>query len=65
MLVVPLQGTRGDAGGDEASSAAAGRRIPPASSMSGVRNLRRFVGMGAGLGSEALMGQCLSPLFLP
>ncbi|KAM3407276.1 hypothetical protein ACQJBY_000995 [Aegilops geniculata] len=47
----------GDAG-DGASSAAtapAGRRIPPASSMPWVRNLRRFVGTGAGLGSEALM----------
>ncbi|KAM3400928.1 hypothetical protein ACQJBY_005630 [Aegilops geniculata] len=47
----------GDAG-DGASTAAtapAGRRIPPASSMPWVRNLRRFVGTGAGLGSEALM----------
>lgn len=31
------------------------RRIPPASSMPWVRNLRRFIGSGAGLGSEALM----------
>ncbi|OEL14051.1 putative serine/threonine-protein phosphatase 2A regulatory subunit B'' subunit TON2 [Dichanthelium oligosanthes] len=51
-------GDGADAGGDGASSAAAasaGRRIPPASSMPWVRNLRRFVGSGAGLGSEALM----------
>jgi hypothetical protein len=50
-----------DVGGDGAFSSAAapaGRRIPPASSMPWVRNLRRFVGSGAGLGSEALMGQC-------
>jgi len=32
------------------------RKIPPASSMLWVRNLRRFIGSGAGLGSEALMG---------
>ncbi|KMZ63103.1 hypothetical protein ZOSMA_427G00010 [Zostera marina] len=32
-----------------------GKKIPPASSMPWVRNLRRFVGSGAGLGSEALM----------
>ncbi|CAN6806217.1 unnamed protein product [Brassica oleracea var. botrytis] len=31
------------------------RRIPPASSMLWVRNLRRYIGSGAGLGSEALM----------
>ncbi|XP_025611511.1 probable serine/threonine-protein phosphatase 2A regulatory subunit B'' subunit TON2 isoform X2 [Arachis hypogaea] len=31
------------------------RKIPPASSMLWVRNLRRFIGSGAGLGSEALM----------
>lgn len=36
-----------------------GKKIPPASSMPWVRNLRRFVGSGAGLGSEALMGQFL------
>ncbi|CAJ1941062.1 unnamed protein product [Sphenostylis stenocarpa] len=36
---------------------AAHRKIPPASSMLWVRNLRRFIGSGAGLGSEALMGQ--------
>uniref|UniRef100_A0A0E0KYI7 EF-hand domain-containing protein n=1 Tax=Oryza punctata TaxID=4537 RepID=A0A0E0KYI7_ORYPU len=50
-------GDGGDGGGDGASSAAGGggRRIPPASSMPWVRNLRRFVGTGAGLGSEALM----------
>ena len=49
------------------------RKIPPAASMPWVRNLRRFVGNGAGLGSEALMGyfsyyhlsfQCSSPFFL-
>lgn len=32
------------------------RKIPPASSMLWVRNLRRYIGSGAGLGSEALMG---------
>ncbi|CAA7061891.1 unnamed protein product [Microthlaspi erraticum] len=31
------------------------RKIPPASSMLWVRNLRRYIGSGAGLGSEALM----------
>lgn len=41
-------------GGHEA--AAAPKKIPSASSMPWVRNLRRFVGSGAGLGSEALMG---------
>ncbi|KAH7513310.1 hypothetical protein FEM48_Zijuj12G0186500 [Ziziphus jujuba var. spinosa] len=34
---------------------AAQRKIPPASSMLWVRNLRRFIGPGTGLGSEALM----------
>lgn len=37
------------------------RKIPPASSMLWVRNLRRFIGTGTGLGSEALMGS-YSPL---
>ncbi|KAM0984976.1 hypothetical protein EV1_012374 [Malus domestica] len=40
-----------DGEGHEASQ----RKIPPASSMLWVRNLRRFIGSGAGLGSEALM----------
>ncbi|KAM1191839.1 hypothetical protein ACFX15_011935 [Malus domestica] len=40
-----------DGEGYEASQ----RKIPPASSMLWVRNLRRFIGSGAGLGSEALM----------
>ncbi|KAH8495091.1 hypothetical protein H0E87_018322 [Populus deltoides] len=40
---------------DGESHEAAQRRIPPASSMLWVRNLRRFIGSGAGLGSEALM----------
>ncbi|CAN1129694.1 Probable serine/threonine-protein phosphatase 2A regulatory subunit B'' subunit TON2 [Linum perenne] len=31
------------------------RKIPPPSSMLWVRNLRRYIGSGAGLGSEALM----------
>lgn len=35
------------------------RKIPPASSMLWVRNLRRYIGSGAGLGSEALMGKIL------
>lgn len=43
-----------DGGGYEA---AAPKKIPSASSMPWVRNLRRYVGSGAGLGSEALMGQ--------
>ena len=54
-------GDAGD-GASSAGAAPAGRRIPPASSMPWVRNLRRFVGTGAGLGSEALMGQCPLPL---
>ncbi|CAD6334631.1 unnamed protein product [Miscanthus lutarioriparius] len=64
-------GDGADAGGDGASSAAAaasapaGRRIPPASSMPWVRNLRRFVGTGAGLGSEALMGQSVPLASVP
>ncbi|KAJ6897948.1 serine/threonine-protein phosphatase 2A regulatory subunit B'' subunit TON2 [Populus alba x Populus x berolinensis] len=40
---------------DGESHEAAQRRIPPASSMLWVRNLRRFIGSGTGLGSEALM----------
>ncbi|KAL6513356.1 putative serine/threonine-protein phosphatase 2A regulatory subunit B'' subunit ton2 [Orobanche gracilis] len=35
--------------------ASAQRKIPAASSMLWVRNLRRYIGSGAGLGSEALM----------
>ncbi|KAG7028962.1 putative serine/threonine-protein phosphatase 2A regulatory subunit B'' subunit TON2 [Cucurbita argyrosperma subsp. argyrosperma] len=31
------------------------RKVPPASSMLWVRNLRRYIGTGTGLGSEALM----------
>lgn len=63
MSTASGDGGDGGGGGDGASSAAGGggRRIPPASSMPWVRNLRRFVGTGAGLGSEALMGQCRSP----
>ncbi|KAF8392558.1 hypothetical protein HHK36_022903 [Tetracentron sinense] len=41
---------------DGESHEAVSRKIPPASSMLWVRNLRRFIGSGAGLGSEALMG---------
>lgn len=33
-------------------------KFQPASAMPWVRNLRRFIGSGSGLGSEALMGQC-------
>ncbi|KAH9683306.1 putative serine/threonine-protein phosphatase 2A regulatory subunit B'' subunit TON2 [Citrus sinensis] len=40
---------------DGESHEAAQRKIPPASSMLWVRNLRRFIGSGTGLGSEALM----------
>lgn len=40
----------------EGHDAAATKKIPPASSMPWVRNLRRYIGSGAGLGSEALMG---------
>lgn len=36
--------------------ASASKKIPPATSMLWVRNLRRFIGFGTGLGSEALMG---------
>ncbi|PQQ06341.1 putative serine/threonine-protein phosphatase 2A regulatory subunit B subunit TON2 [Prunus yedoensis var. nudiflora] len=39
----------------EGGHEAAQRKIPPASSMLWVRNLRRFIGSGTGLGSEALM----------
>ncbi|GLT99173.1 hypothetical protein SLE2022_166310 [Rubroshorea leprosula] len=39
----------------ESHEAASQRKIPPASSMLWVRNLRRYIGSGAGLGSEALM----------
>ncbi|OAY76032.1 putative serine/threonine-protein phosphatase 2A regulatory subunit B subunit TON2, partial [Ananas comosus] len=45
--------SEGEGGHDAA--AAAPKKIPAASSMPWVRNLRRFVGSGAGLGSEALM----------
>ncbi|KAB1214036.1 putative serine/threonine-protein phosphatase 2A regulatory subunit B'' subunit TON2 [Morella rubra] len=40
---------------DGESHEAVQRKIPPASSMPWVRNLRRYIGSGAGLGSEALM----------
>ncbi|MBA0570882.1 hypothetical protein Golob_004485 [Gossypium lobatum] len=40
----------------ESHEAATQRKIPPVSSMLWVRNLRRYIGSGAGLGSEALMG---------
>lgn len=43
---------------DGESHEAVQRKIPPASSMPWVRNLRRYIGSGAGLGSEALMGPC-------
>ncbi|KAA3480956.1 putative serine/threonine-protein phosphatase 2A regulatory subunit B'' subunit TON2 [Gossypium australe] len=39
----------------ESHEAATQRKIPPVSSMLWVRNLRRYIGSGAGLGSEALM----------
>lgn len=39
------------------SSDGEGKMTPPPSSMPWVRNLRRFIGSGAGLGSEALMGK--------
>ncbi|KZV51221.1 tonneau [Dorcoceras hygrometricum] len=39
----------------EGHDASAPRKIPPASSMLWVRNIRRYIGSGAGLGSEALM----------
>ncbi|XVF38668.1 hypothetical protein REPUB_Repub20aG0122300 [Reevesia pubescens] len=39
----------------ESHEAVTQRKIPPASSMLWVRNLRRYIGSGAGLGSEALM----------
>ncbi|KAJ0092264.1 hypothetical protein Patl1_25116 [Pistacia atlantica] len=40
---------------DGESHETAQRKIPPASSMPWVRNLRRYIGSGTGLGSEALM----------
>ncbi|XP_042415700.1 probable serine/threonine-protein phosphatase 2A regulatory subunit B'' subunit TON2 isoform X2 [Zingiber officinale] len=46
-------GPSGEGGGGH--EAAAPKKIPSASSMPWVRNLRRYVGSGAGLGSEALM----------
>lgn len=52
----------GEGGGHDVASAAATapqKKIPPASSMPWVRNLRRYIGTGAGLGSEALMGWSL------
>ncbi|KAL8162245.1 hypothetical protein V2J09_013734 [Rumex salicifolius] len=39
----------------EGHDPSAQRKIPPASKMLWVRNLRRYIGTGAGLGSEALM----------
>ncbi|XP_074583954.1 putative serine/threonine-protein phosphatase 2A regulatory subunit B'' subunit TON2 [Curcuma longa] len=44
-----------DGVGSGGHEAAAPKKIPSASSMPWVRNLRRYVGSGAGLGSEALM----------
>ncbi|KAG6491523.1 hypothetical protein ZIOFF_046455 [Zingiber officinale] len=44
-----------DGEGGGCHEAAAPKKIPSASSMPWVRNLRRYVGSGAGLGSEALM----------
>ncbi|KAG6437501.1 hypothetical protein SASPL_102419 [Salvia splendens] len=41
--------------GSSDGEASTQRKIPAASSMLWVRNLRRFIGSGAGLGSEALM----------
>ncbi|KAL0287028.1 UNVERIFIED_CONTAM: putative serine/threonine-protein phosphatase 2A regulatory subunit B'' subunit TON2 [Sesamum radiatum] len=41
--------------GSSDGEASAQRKIPSASSMLWVRNLRRYIGSGAGLGSEALM----------
>lgn len=62
MSTASGDGGDGGGGGDGARRPRGRRRrIPPASSMPWVRNLRRFVGTGAGLGSEALMGQCRSP----
>ncbi|CAN7067804.1 hypothetical protein IGI04_041220 [Brassica rapa subsp. trilocularis] len=41
--------------GGESHDTSTQRKLPPASSMLWVRNLRRYIGSGAGLGSEALM----------
>ena len=46
----------GSSDGESHDAPQSQRKIPPASSMLWVRNLRRFIGSGAGLGSEALMG---------
>ncbi|KAI0510774.1 hypothetical protein KFK09_011383 [Dendrobium nobile] len=45
----------GAASDGEGASDAVPKKIPPASSMPWVRNLRRFIGSGTGLGSEARM----------
>ncbi|KAI8561594.1 hypothetical protein RHMOL_Rhmol04G0352300 [Rhododendron molle] len=45
----------GSSDGEGHESSSAPRKIPPPSSMLWVRNLRRYIGTGAGLGSEALM----------
>ena len=45
--------------GSRAADDASPATTLPASSMLWVRNLRRFIGSGAGLGSEALMGTSL------
>ncbi|WRX19750.1 hypothetical protein QQP08_012237 [Theobroma cacao] len=48
----------------EGHEAATQRKIPPASSMLWVRNLRRYIGSGAGLGSEALMDDGTGSFFV-
>ncbi|KAL2464128.1 putative serine/threonine-protein phosphatase 2A regulatory subunit B'' subunit TON2 [Forsythia ovata] len=45
----------GSSDGEGHEPSAAPRRLPPASSMLWVRNLRRFIGSGTGVGSESLM----------
>ncbi|KAG5554967.1 hypothetical protein RHGRI_012495 [Rhododendron griersonianum] len=45
----------GSSDGEGHESSSAPRKIPPPASMLWVRNLRRYIGTGAGLGSEALM----------
>lgn len=53
---VGLEMYSGGSSDGESHEATAQRKIPPASSMLWVRNLRRYIGSGAGLGSESLMG---------
>ncbi|KAI3799595.1 hypothetical protein L1987_34894 [Smallanthus sonchifolius] len=54
-VLLDLYSGSSDGEGNDVSSVAS-RKILPASSMTWVRNLLRYIGSGAGLGSETLMG---------